>query len=199
MTPLGIRRSLAASVLVALGLVTLIGCSSLPTAPAPADHATLSMESHIVRARAPAGLLSGLTELVTGTLNALTKTVQTITGHDGGVVRKGRFAVEVPPGAFNGAGEITVEVPDSLELRVELHIRNVPNDFDVPVTLEVSYAGLDSPDVSPAHLSIFWHDEVAGVWRKLPTTVDTQRQVLSTPLEHFSTYAVFELEAKAGW
>jgi hypothetical protein len=135
--------------------------------------------------------------VLTGVTQTLTKTVKTISGSVGGTVRKGRFAVQVPAGAFSGDGEISVEVPDSTRMRVDLHIRNVPNDFSVPVILEVSFAGIEEQNIDPRALNIFWHDEEAGVWRQLPTTVDLERQVVTTPLEHFSSYGV--LEAKAGW
>lgn len=197
MHPLGIRRTLAVSVLVALGLIAAVGCSSLPTAPVGDPSANTRVSPEFVRVAPSAGLLGGALDLLEGTVQAVTKTVKRITGSDGGSVTKGRFTVQIPAGAFNGDGDISVEVPDSTRLMVDLHITNVPNDFAVPVVLEVSVAGVEAENVDPNFLNIFWHDEAAGVWRQLPTTYDPQRKVVSTPLEHFSRYGV--LEAKAGW
>jgi len=197
MDHLGIRRTVAALTLIALGAVALVGCASLPTAPAATPDAA-SVEARLVRVPGgaePGGLVG---DLVGTTTSLLEKTVQTITGVDGGTVTAGRFSVEVPPGAITGTGEVSVTVPDTTVLRVDLHILNAPNEFNVPVTLEISYAGAEGGfDVDPTQFKIFWHDEERGVWRMLPTEVDLERQTVSTRLEHFSTYGV--LEAKAGW
>lgn len=201
MDHLRIRRAVAAATLIALAAVAMIGCSTLPAAPVVPDGIQAEAEASLVRVpggAAPGGLTGLLGDLAGTTTTLLQKTVKTITGVDGGRVSAGRFTVEVPPGAISGTGEISVTVPDSSVLRVDLHILNAPNAFEVPVTLEVSYAGVDgNPDADPAYYKIFWFDEQARVWRMLQTEVDLERQVVSTRLEHFSTYGV--LEAKAGW
>jgi hypothetical protein len=185
---------------LALGAAALIGCSNLFTAP---DTQSAGATPEINRPAAAHGSLLGgagdlLGDPVGTTTSLLDKTVQTISGSDGGKVTAGRFTVHFPPGAVSGDGEVTVEVPDTTVMRVDLHIKNAPNRFEVPVTLEVSFAGFDrDPLVDPARYKIFWLDEAAGRWRMLETHVDLERRTVSTELLHFSTYAVFE--GKAGW
>lgn len=197
-----VRSGAAVAALIALVAVALIGCSNLPTSPQSA-HAVSTSEALARMVRMPGGAAPGglVGDPQGGTASATTsppeQTIKTISGVDGGRVSAGRFTVDVPPGAIEGEGEISVKVPDTTSLRVDLHILNAPNAFKVPVTLEVSYAGHDNPDADPGHYKIFWFDEAAGVWRMLPTEVDLARQKVSTRLEHFSTYGV--LEAKAGW
>jgi hypothetical protein len=189
-----LRRPLALAVVAALTLVALAGCAALPTAPTPDPQSDATLVS-LVRAPGNAGLIGDLLDGATGLVQS---TVETISGTVGGVVTKGRFTVEVPPGAFDGTGDITIEVPDPEVLLVNLHIAKVPNDFNVPVTLEISFAGLEGGfDTNPAYFSIFWFDEEAKRWKMLPSVVDLERQTVSTQLDHFSTYGV--LEAKAGW
>ncbi len=190
----GIRRALALAVVAALGLTALAGCGALLVAPQSTvgDAQALTM---LVRTPAYAGLVG---DVAGGLTSTLTKTVKSVTGTTGGTVRAGRFAVEIPAEAFDGTGDVTVDVPDTTMLKVNLEIANVPNRFDVPVTLVVSYAGMeDDPSLDPAYFKIFWYDEKSAVWRMMPTTVDTKLRTVSTELEHFSTYGV--LEAKAGW
>jgi hypothetical protein len=197
MGTLGIRRSLAVSVLVVLGLVAAAGCSKLPSAPFQTSPAT-SNTLRLLRAAPDAGLIGNV---LGGATSSVQNTIQTVTGAIGGTVQAGRFTVDVPKDAFDGSGEITIDVPDPAVLKVDLKIANVPNHFNVPVTLVISYAGLnDELDPHPESYKIVWFNESTGKWEALPTVVDLDRGVVSAKLTHFSTYGVCDyVEAKAGW
>jgi len=190
------RRTAALAIVTVLGAVALAGCAALPSAPQGAPG---TIEARLVRAPESAGLVGDLLGGTTGTVTGLTQTtLESISGTLGGTVRTGRFSIVVPPGAFDGTGDISIDVPDSNALLVKLHITQVPNEFKVPVTLKVSYENFDgNPEADPSYYKIFWFDEEAGQWRMLQTVVDTKAKTVSTELEHFSTYGV--LEAKAGW
>jgi len=190
------RRLAALAIVAVLGAVGLAGCAALPTAP---RSASAPIEASLVRAPGNAGLIGDATGGATGTVTGLTQsTLESISGTVGGTVRTGRFSVVVPPGAFDGTGDISIDVPDSNALLVKLHITQVPNEFKVPVTLKVSYANFDgNPEADPSYYKVFWFDEAANQWKMLETVVDTKAKTVSTELEHFSTYGV--LEAKAGW
>jgi hypothetical protein len=188
------RRPLALAVVAALASIALAGCAALPTAPTP-DASSDAIEVSLVRTPENAGLIGDILDGLTGTVESA---LVSITGSLGGVATKGRFTVEVPPGAFDGTGEISIEVPDPEELLVNLDISNVPNEFELPVKLVISFAGYEgSPEADPAYFKIIWFNEEAGRWEMLPSVVDLEGQTVSAQLKHFSTYGV--LEAKAGW
>jgi len=190
------RRTAALAIVAVLGLVALAGCAAAPTAPA---GSVTPLEARLVRAPGSGGLTGDPIEAATSTATTLVQsTVQSVSGTVGGVVRAGRFTVAVPAGAFDGDGDISIDVPDSTALLVKLHITGVPNAFKVPVTLRVSYEAFDGdPSTDPAYYKIFWYDDSTQRWQMLETAVDTKNKTVSTELEHFSTYGV--LEAKAGW
>lgn len=62
--------------------------------------------------------------------------------------------------------------------------------FNRPVTIKISYAGLDLQGTDPRKLGIFRLDETAGVWEYVGGTVDTDGKYVIALLESFSKYAV---------
>ena len=176
--------------LLALGAALLFGCAGLPTEPsqslAPGDYIDAPNWAGTGTAEQPVGLVKEI------------KKKQQVSGTTGGTVTAGRFTVDVPQGAFDGDGEISVEVPDSTMLRVSLHITGVPNDFDEPVALVVDWEdAIGELEPDPSSLQMAWFDEVAGKWVIIPSEVDLRNKTITSYLEHFSDYGV--IQAKAGW
>ncbi len=117
----------------------------------------------------------------------------TVDGMVGGTVRCGRWTVVVPPGAYSGAGTITISVPDKSATTCDLDIKpGGLNGFLVPVELSLSTQGLN---VDPTTLTIYWYDPATGKWMDVHGTGDSGKQTLTAYLYHFSTYAA----GKAGW
>ena len=178
--------------LIATGLsvALLFGCAGLPTSPtdalAPGEYVSNPQWASTGTVEEPQGLQFEV------------KKKKEVRGEVGGSVSAGRFTVAVPQGAYIGAGEISVDVPDSTVLRVALHITGVANSFAEPVALVVDWDdALGELESDPTALQMAWFDEVVGEWVIIPSVVDLEARTITTYLEHFSEYGV--IEAKAGW
>ncbi len=64
------------------------------------------------------------------------------------------------------------------------------HNFLRPVTIKISYAGLDLQGTDPRKLGIFRLDETAGVWEYVGGKVDTDGKYVIALRESFSKYAV---------
>jgi RHS repeat-associated protein len=66
----------------------------------------------------------------------------------------------------------------------------VETEFTAPVTLTISYAGIQLPQgYGPGDLGIYWYNEENAAWEKLEgVSYDFLKQTLSVPLHHFSAY-----------
>ena len=73
---------------------------------------------------------------VEGTLDRSLKVTTTIDGHEGGRMRCGRFVLVVPQDAWVGKGDVTMSMPDTTVMLVDLDINPISlNKFAQPVTL----------------------------------------------------------------
>jgi hypothetical protein len=124
-----------------------------------------------------------------------------IDGDVGGRLECGRFLLSVPPGAFSGKGTISMYMPDTEVMVVDLEISPANlNDFKKPVKLCLLTDGtrLDEED-----LQIYWWDDSKSEWTGLgcdkdlsdDTSVTGTSEGLLTDLDHFSRYS----GGKAGW
>ena len=79
--------------------------------------------------------------------------------------------------------------------------------FDPPITMTIDYEPYDiPPGVAEESLRIAWFDKRAGIWKSIPTQVDTVNHRLTAQIRHFTLVAVAarcsnELEDKytIGW
>ena len=124
-----------------------------------------------------------------------------VDGEAGGRLRCGRFLLAVPPGAFEGTGTISMSMPDSTVMVVDLEIDPVDlNDFKAPVKLCLL---TDGTRLTEDDLQIYWWDEKYSEWKGLgcdkdlsdDTAVTGTTEGLLTDLDHFSRYS----GGKAGW
>jgi hypothetical protein len=206
--PTTTRRALAVVLLVA---AALYGCGRLPTsplvepvpAPAPADVAAPAPPASDPELL---GLVSQLPQvvsqllppppIVTPVLESLTAALP-LDGSVGGVIRVGRFTVEVPAGAFDGVGVVEIVVPDTTRLLCRLHIApDDKNHFEVPVRLTVGLEGVEHPE----RMGILWWNPALREWEPVESYVDPDGKTVRADLEHFSEYSVQEvIRSKAGW
>lgn len=122
-------------------------------------------------------------------------------GDVGGRLRCGRFLLAVPPGAFQGEGTISMSMPDSTIMVVDLEIDPAElNDFkqDVKLCLITDGTRLSSDD-----LQIYWWNPKYSEWKAMncdrdlsdDTSITGTTEGLLSHLTHFSRYS----GGKAGW
>lgn len=130
-----------------------------------------------------------------------------VDGAEGGTLRCGRFVLLLPAGAYNGEGTVTMSMPDSTVMIVELEITPADlNGFEKPVDLAITTTEVA---VSPDSLQLYYYNPDVKEWQALDCdkTVEddprldedaeptTTTHGLLTPLSHFSKYSA----GKAGW
>ncbi|HKQ18354.1 MAG TPA: hypothetical protein VJW75_01275 [Candidatus Eisenbacteria bacterium] len=131
-----------------------------------------------------------------------------VDGAEGGTLRCGRFVLLLPAGAYDGEGTVTMSMPDSTVMIVELEIAPADlNGFQVPIDLAITTTDVA---VSPDSLQLYYYNPDVKEWQALscdntleddPRLVDdaqpmgTQTKGVLTPLSHFSKYSA----GKAGW
>lgn len=127
-----------------------------------------------------------------------------IDGKYGGRMHCGRFVLVVPPGAWGGKGDVTMTMPDTTVMLVDLGIYPAKlNQFAAPVTLCLV---TDGTTARLQDLSMYWWDPAAGKWTYQLTDknlLDNQylldgesyTQGMAIELQHFSRYS----GGKAGW
>ena len=161
-----------------LSLVALASCSTLPTAPASSSHDLI-----ITRAPDDETPLPSNVSLVGSKL---------INGRVGGVVFVGNWKLIVPPGAFNGIGNITIAVPDSTVDQCDLSIDPPAlNHFSEDVELRFRCVSLTDAD----RRDMRWWNPTSNTWTVLKSWPNKSDLSRCTSLQHFSKYA----SGKAGW
>lgn len=219
----GGARSLAAAALAAL---LLAGCSGNPLSPAgdatTGTGASAGPEVLVVAADGTVSYVpaSIATALPAGTLSGADRSLLVSTDIDGsigGTLRCGRFLLDVPAGAFDGKGTVTMRMRDSTVMVVDVDIAPADlNGFKTPVALAVTTIGTE---VAADTLGMYWYDPVKSYWTGLacskdllaePTLVQEVEDAgaaytttsggdatrgLWAPLSHFSRYSA----GKAGW
>ena len=129
-----------------------------------------------------------------------------IDGEAGGRLQCGRFRLAVPAGAFPGKGTVSMSMPDSTVMVVDVEITpDSLNNFQVPISLALDTSGAD---VEADTVSIYWYDPENKTWVEMTCDKDlsddpevqdpiltTATRGLLTTLSHFSRYS----GGKAGW
>jgi hypothetical protein len=139
---------------------------------------------------------------------------ETVEGRAGGWLQCGRFLLAIPAGAFEGTGTITMTMPDSTAMVVDLTIAPEElNHFAAPILLSLKTT---DAQVLPDSLAIYWFDPAMSKWVDMPTEknltaakdclyslssgsdtgpLSSSDSGLSASLTHFSKYSA----GKAGW
>ena len=204
---MNVRRRASALVIFVIAGLALAGCGHSPLAPGassqnpgPASGSltppipTFAANGAVDYVWAPVGTASqGVSRA--GTVGALSvsSTVK-IDGSRGGTVKAGRFSVKLPAGAFSGPATVTISMADSTVMICNLSITpQSANKFKSPAELT---ADLGSPSLTDASaFTMYWYDPVRLTWVNLFYKSKVAGSLISTSLDHFSTYAA----GKAGW
>lgn len=137
------------------------------------------------------GLGKGLQARVTQAgVDQMVETTRDI-GPNGAILNAGAWRLEIPPGAFQGgaqagirqAADFTGITP--IGLAVEVTSSATPLKA---ATLSVKYGENALRGASEASLAIFTYAN--GAWVQVPSNVDTEANVVSASLSHFSMYAL---------
>jgi hypothetical protein len=199
--------------LAAATLLVLTGCNgafTLPLAPgryeAPSEPAPTGPEILVVEPSSTTTYLAARDSTVaidTVADRSLTVT-GTIDGAYGGRLRCGRFVLLVPQNAWSGKGDVTMSMPDSTVMLVDLGIYPTNlNAFAVPVELCLVTEGIS---VSVDNLAMYWWDPAASAWKAQtcdknltdnPELIygESYTNGMVIHLNHFSRYS----GGKAGW
>jgi hypothetical protein len=119
-----------------------------------------------------------------------------VVGTSGGTVAStdGTVAVVLPPGALAGNVTITVapaEPPSVGAIGTTYEIGPTGTQFAMPVTMKLSYDGVELHGASPSSLRVATF--AAGGWQILPgAQVDTQAKTVSGLTTHLSPYAIVD-------
>lgn len=187
-------RRMTATALALVALMSVAGCSNLPTGPqreatADAGSEAQSTAAAPIEISEPSGLLPALNPVISVT--------RMIVGMIGGRVSAGNFTVVIPPLAVLGTVTIKVTQPDALKPVVDLNILPASaNIFRIPVTLVANASPMSTDMLAKAYIA--WFNPATGRWEPMPSKVDLERRTVSCPLQHFSIYRV-EVGSKAGW
>jgi hypothetical protein len=204
-----VRRFFAAA-----ATALILGCGTTPTAPlVDAGPPVLVVGDDGAVTYRQAEVLDPLRDVLGDHPRALT-VHETVEGRAGGWLQCGRFLLAIPAGAFDGTGTITMSMPDSTEMFVDLTIAPEElNHFAAPVLLSLKTT---DAKVLADSLAIYWFDPSASKWVDVPTEksltaatdclttlnggidsgpLSSNDSGLSASLTHFSKYSA----GKAGW
>jgi len=213
-------RRLATLALAAALSVAIEGCGDAPTAP-ETPAAVAGPPLLVVSADGATSFerltVAAATDTVVETGSRALKVSKEIDGLKGGWVRCGRYFLAISAGAFDSVGTVTMSMPDSTLMLVDLEIAPAHlNGFKAPVYLAANTTDTDVPSDS---LAIYWMDPVRGSWtdvttaKTVTTATDCVTQVdgglsggdtpdanwatlgVTSTLQHFSRYST----GKAGW
>lgn len=118
-----------------------------------------------------------------------------VIGESGGKLVLGQHVLEVPAGAVSGPTTFTMSTVVSDEIKVSLTATQVTtNDigergFATPVRLTLSYKNASEIPDNEEDLTILWV-KLDGSKEPQPSSVDVQGKRVSSPLGHFSDYAL---------
>ncbi len=187
----------------------ILGCGAAPTAPlVDAGPPVLVVDGNGAVTYRQADVLD------TGDHPRALTASGTVEGRAGGWLQCGRFLLAIPAGAFDGTGTITMTMPDSTSMVVDLAIApDSLNRFAVPVVLSLKTT---DAQVLPDSLAIYWYDPGVSKWVDMPTEksltsatdcltslnggtgsgpLSANDSGVSASLTHFSKYSA----GKAGW
>jgi hypothetical protein len=187
------------AVLVGVGLA-LAGCTQSPVAPesTPTGDGNRSGAPPLVSIQAD-GTMDYVTvpesTLPDPTPRSTALVASTLVeGGRGGTLRVGRFSLAIPAGAFEGSAVVTMTMPDSTLMVCDLEITPLTqNHFKVPAELTADLSAPGKLDASDC--TNYWYDPLSMRWVNLESKSRCSGTLITTNLEHFSTYG----SGKAGW
>jgi hypothetical protein len=122
---------------------------------------------------------------------ATPRSMVTINGAVGGVLSNDRITLEIPPGAFAGSRQISLEV-DNVNGYIECRLFPEGLQFNQPVQLIMSLLN-STGDLQGT--TVYWYDPATGIWVDMLGAYDPLAHSVVAELHHFSDYRA----GRAGW
>ena len=155
-----------------LALVSLVGCSKVPTAIEEQGTTTLLKRS--VSAQK--------------ILGDAAYTEAKVSAAAGGVVALPDVELYFPPKALSSDTLIFIDVPD-----LSVFANNFGTDglvFNVPVKVTMNYRDADLTDVVESTIKMAWYNERTGNWDIIDCILDQENKLVIAEVMHFSAYAL---------
>lgn len=111
-----------------------------------------------------------------------------IIGPAGGTLVHADHQLIIPPGALNDFVEISFSMPVSDTLMFELGPHGL--QFNAPISAVFSYDHAYTGGLAEDHFTVAVWNPVTGAWDGLPSTVDTELNLVTGSTAHFSRYAI---------
>jgi hypothetical protein len=173
------RTRLAAAAALA---VAVAACAESATAPQPAPalrrlEGTELAQLHLLECAAPAAV----------------GTVEADVGGDGAELALARRQLRVPPGAVGHQVRLSMSLPESRHVEVELHAAgHASYQFRRPVTVTIDYSRCTADEVpAPERLRVVHVDAMTKApLEDMGGTVDPVARTITFETGHFSSYVV---------
>lgn len=162
------------SIMIAMALVALIGCSQSPTQPTASEPRLLtrSSASNSGAALSPVNLY----------IEAVIPT------KSGGTLSLLDVVLTIPAGAVKNDTLFSIAVPDDELFYNEFGTSGLV--FAVPVTVTMSYRNADLSGITETRIKLAWLDERTNSWKSMACVVDTVSKTVTGNLYHFSAYGL---------
>lgn len=186
-----LKNAAGLTALIALAMSVLVGCSRFdaPTASQPTTESEMGLWApnpgdEII----PGHAVPILNEQGASVDGAMIPPRTMRIGPQGGMIRLGLHSLIVPAGAVNDYVMITLAPASAKAIAVDCSPS--PFQFNVPVTLVLSYANTQYADaVSAPPLSIIYMAD-EDTFEPLPSVVDPVNNTVSAQTDHFSRYII---------
>ena len=132
--------------------------------------------------------------VIPSTFNPVGENVVTaVIGRSGGIIRNGDHSLMIPQRAVESETEFTFVVKAGDHVEFGFSAKRVSDGavvstFPVSLTLRVSYKNINVSNPYALSNAYKMEGAMAGYYQKLPTSVSTFTQTLSSPINHFSEY-----------
>lgn len=174
------KNSTMSVITLALVLMTMLvsGCSRVPlesTSSAPTAEPQLLQRSAAAVSEAQ---LSGPSLYLE----------QVVPGLSGATLVLYDVSLIIPPLAVNNDTLYSISIPDPAQFYNEFGTHGL--QFNVPVTVIMSYRDADLGGVDESSIRLAWFDEYYQAWRDMPCVVDQNNKIVTGELSHFSSYGL---------
>jgi hypothetical protein len=114
----------------------------------------------------------------------------------------GHYELQFYPGSLT-VGQLDVTIHEFNPQILAFELGPHGSQFNVPVRLEISYAGTNadpsSPNYEPGALESYWMNPATSVWEQVPGTNDLVQKTYTVFLPHFSLYGLAIIDGTADW
>jgi len=159
-------------------LVVLTGCSRSPLTTTDVEQPEPQVLTRSVNLVPGGPQLSPLDLYIEDTVSAAT----------GGRLELVDVVLEIPPYAVDNDTVFSILIPSLDEFYNEFGTSGL--EFNVPVTVTMSYRSADLSSVDESTIRLGWLNEETGRWQDMVCEVDQVNKTVTGELHHFSAYAL---------